>query len=169
MRRFLLAGISLVLIFSSCKKKQQEVTPASTITATIDGTPMDFSASVSGGKGTTAAVTTIHVLGASNSGLTPTTIAVAISSADANALQLGTYTYSTANLHPTVFPIITYSNPADNGPYTTDAYGVQVTTVTITALSSTNVQGTFSGTLTRPTTDATTKTITDGKFNVYFQ
>jgi hypothetical protein len=54
--------------------------------------------------------------------------------------------------------------------YESDVTGTYASSIVITTLTKTNVQGTFTGTLTLITgSGATTKAITDGKFNVNFK
>ncbi|HZX58789.1 MAG TPA: hypothetical protein VFE54_08690 [Mucilaginibacter sp.] len=170
MKNLLLFSVCLLLIFTSCKKKA-EVIPVNTITATVDGTLLTFNANVTGGKGYAEGITTIHVSGFTTADNTAAIIGISISSTDANALQKGTYTFSSTNTHPTVYPYLVYNTPVDNAsqqPFTTDATGVQITTITITSVSSTNIQGTFSGVLLHAFA-SDTKTVANGKFNVNIQ
>jgi hypothetical protein len=168
MKKALILSAFILFIFTSCKKKT-DVIPLNTITATVNGIALTFNANVTGGKGSAEGITTIHVTGYTTTDNTAAVIGISISSTDANALQTGTYTFTSTNVHPTVYPYLVYNTPNDNTsqqPFNTDPTGIQPTTITITSISSTNVQGTFSGILVHPTVDGTSRTATNGKFNV---
>ncbi len=166
MKKLLILSACVLFIFTSCKKKT-DVVPVNTIIAIVNGATLNFNANVTGS--TSISGTMLHISGATTSDNTAAIIGISITSQDASAITKGTYTFNSANTHPTVYTYVVY-NTLDNNPsqqpFNTDPTGVQSTTITITSISSTNVQGTFSGTLVRPTVDGAIRTVTNGKFNV---
>jgi hypothetical protein len=176
--KILMAGSLLLLtVVSSCSKKndpdpnnQQQVASA-TITATINGVSTTFN---------DAAATKTTV---TSNNLSLTTIAVAGKSSSGSLLSLGfgsptitagtTYTYDQATAD-TQAAIILYLPVSSNSNDIYANYLGQstntVTSVTVTAISATTIQGTFKGTLSHFNGDGVkiddkTITVTDGKFN----
>ena len=71
----------------------------------------------------------------------------------------------------TTVPIISYASSETTDVFTTDFKFTNpaiatTTTVIITSISSTNVQGTFSGVLVSNNSSSVVQTVTNGKFNV---
>jgi hypothetical protein len=98
-------------------------------------------------------------------------IVVSLNLPNANAIIKGTYPIASSNNNPPVRVEVSYGyyDPSSNGlfqPYITDHSGAHPSKITITSISSTNVQGTFSGTLIYSNCGTSTKTVTNGKFNV---
>ncbi|MDB4904273.1 MAG: hypothetical protein JWQ63_3554 [Mucilaginibacter sp.] len=176
MKKYILLFTCVLFIFTSCKKKADIIpVPINTISATVDGANMNFNINVSahiganaGGPGTNA---TLYISGLTSGTVPSGSMSINVSSQSLNSIIKGTYTIASANNNPPVFAFLTYGyyDPASSGPdqpYFTDSKGIQPTTITITSISSTNVQGTFSGTLVYSQGGTGTKTITNGKFNV---
>ncbi len=168
MTKFAAQGIMLAFIlFASCKKSSNSSTTASgTITATVDGTPMTFNNVLIAKDTAYLGAYLLTFSGATSLTSSPTELSITVDGVD--TVTTGTYTIgpsgSTANL-----PAISFSQ-GTTLVYGTDASGADSTAVVITALTKTNVQGTFSGTLSLTVgTGAATKVITDGKFNVNFK
>jgi hypothetical protein len=157
---------SLILIacifiaLASCKKNAN-VTPANTISATINGVNENFNINTFAQLGSNFKVNSnLYIFGNNGSAvgadqliislITNQTLAPGSLTSGSNAVGLVSITYQDG-----AFSI---NNPA----YITDLSGNQ-TTVIITSLTNNSVQGTFSGVL---TTGNTTKTVTNGKFNL---
>ncbi|MGZ3750577.1 MAG: hypothetical protein ACXVB0_11615 [Mucilaginibacter sp.] len=174
MKKILILLVFILFIFASCKKKN-DVIPVNTITATIDGVNVNFNVNVLGRLVSTpqgAALSKTIVVQGSNAAQAPGKgIAVSLTSLDQNAIAKGTYTLASSKNNTPVWIQVIYENydPFSDGPdqpYFSDSSGIQPTTITITSISSTNVQGTFSGTLVYSQGGTDTKTVTNGKFNV---
>ena len=174
MKFYLLLSACLALILSSCKKKSDVVGPTNMITATVNGVNVNFNSDAS------AQIVTNEIGGYPNlldiNGATSThgnkaLITVTVSSK--NAITSGSFPASGTNKPGAGFFSITYEQTVDStsqlaNPYITDNSGLYPTTVTITSISSTNVQGTFTGTLVYYTTGTQNKPVpvTNGKFNL---
>ncbi|MBS1524774.1 MAG: hypothetical protein JST19_03935 [Bacteroidetes bacterium] len=90
-----------------------------------------------------------------------------------NSIKVGTYNISSISNQAPVFIELIYGSgdPSINPslqPWISDSNGVQPATITITSVSSTNIQGTFSGSLPHYFGNDT-KTVANGKFNVNTQ
>lgn len=148
-----------VVFFSSCKKeKKTDPFLKGTVTADVDGVATDFSSFA------------IAVTGSSNGN---DFTAVQGDAKDGSSIGLTVYgaiiagkTYTPENQEIGTRPILTYSTGDDD--FLTDFNNPSVT-ITITGVSSSSIQGTFSGSVTDITPGANqgkTKVITSGKFNV---
>ncbi len=148
--------------------------PVNTISATIDGVDMDFKTNVHATLYTDHQIdftTSLNIQGSTATVAPAGGIGITVSSTNPGSITKGTYTIANAKNTPPVWVQLNYGyyDPASNGPdqpYITDPNGIQPTTITITSINSTNVQGTFSGTLTYPQNNASTKTVSNGRFNV---
>ncbi|WP_426669642.1 hypothetical protein ACPPVU_00065 [Mucilaginibacter sp. McL0603] len=168
---FLAAGVLFVLY--SCKKSTPAVTPLTNgISATINGVNETFNfaafaESTQDGLGSGYEIIFLAAKDPSNS----SGIKVIVNFP--NQPTIGTYSFDPTNVN-NLGPEINYFN-SDGPDNRLNAYGTSdgpyTGTVTITSLSSTNVQGTFSGTLHEQDQSSAvhTVTITNGKFNVKFQ
>lgn len=171
MKKILILSVCILFIFISCKKRT-DVVPVNTITAVVNGATLNFNVNVTGGtvlEALGANNTTLNINGLTASDNTAAIIGISVTPQDGSRPAKGTYTFNSTNAHPTVYPYIVY-NSLDNNPsqqpFYTDPTGKQSTTVTITSISSTNVQGTFSGILVHSNGDGTIRTVANGKFNV---
>lgn len=171
MKRKLKYLFCLFFALASCKKKN-EVTPipANTITVAINGVNSSFNINASGSFGGAPGTSTLNITGQSSASYPGKTINVSLTSTDFNAIAIGTFIINTANNRPNVLPSVLTTEESDpnsnSGVFNTDLSGKNITTIAITAISSTNVQGTFSGTLVSYLDGAITETVTNGKFNV---
>jgi len=157
----LLTMLSGAVIMSSCKKDKSTPTPF--ITATIDGSAVNFNthAVAIKGSGETAGVTVIQ-----GEGPNGTTFSISL----LTALTAGK-TFVSGGDDVNNAPLLQYST-SDDDFFNDDDDASNVITVTITSVSSTSVQGTFKGKI----MDAIevgngtpkTKLISNGKFNVTF-
>jgi hypothetical protein len=155
----LFASILAIVSFSSCKKDKKTPAPASgSMSATIDGTVIDF------GKSTV-------VLTGSTNGADFT--AIQGNAADGSSMSLTIYgtltagtTYTTQDPDPANEPQLLYVKGNDNYMNETNNPSVSIK---ITSVSTSSIQGTFLGSITDITTGAnqgTVKVITEGKFDV---
>jgi hypothetical protein len=164
MKKYLLFAICLILALSSCKKGSN--IPANTISATVDGVNESFNTGPVALLGSSVQLnSSLSISGSNGSGTNSDRIAITIESN--STITKGTYTNGGTNnsgLTSIVYNKAPFSLTNPN-IYTTDVNGNYPTTVTITSISSTSIQGTFSGTLLF-SNGTTTKTITDGKFNL---
>jgi hypothetical protein len=171
MKKFLLIAVSLLFIVTSCKKKSEDnPIPVNTISATVDGVNISLSTNISAKFSTNqigALSYTLNIQGA-----TPNkAFGISLTSPDKNAITKGTYTLASSKNSTPIWVYVAYEDYELNTnipdqPYITDPNGIQPTTITITSISSTNVQGTFSGTLVYSQGSSGTKNVTNGKFNI---
>ncbi|WP_426671551.1 hypothetical protein ACPPVU_09960 [Mucilaginibacter sp. McL0603] len=165
MKKLLLFTICVTLAFSSCKKSSSDI-PVNTISATIDGVDESFNTNPIAELGTAISLNSnLIISGGNGSGTGSDSMAITIESN--NTLAKGSYTNASTN-NSSYVSVLYNKGPfslAHPSYYTTDVNGAYPTTVTITSMSSTNIQGTFSGKLLF--TDGTTvKNVTNGKFNL---
>ncbi len=159
----LLVAVCIVLALASCQKSATNKS-VNTISATIDGMNESFGASVAT-QMSNAAQASYSVSIAASTGTGTNADALSIFVSSNNKIVTGTYTNipdSSGN-----FLQIVYLKGAIGTPvtYNTDYAGTKPSSLTITAISSTSVQGTFSGQLILTNGDSA-KTVTDGKFNL---
>ena len=173
MKFFLPLAICLLFVFSSCGKKADVIAPANTnnISATVDGANVSFNAEAAARVVTNepgAYPYLLDITGATSTAGNNAIIVITVSSE--NPITTGTYISSDTNPGPVSFSGLTYQQDVAGSqianPYITDNSGHYPTTVTITSISSTNVQGTFSGTLVYSIGGSQTETVTNGKFNM---
>lgn len=165
-----LAAQTLLLAFvlvASCKKSNHSSTPAGgTITATVDGTPMTFNNILIAKDTSYLGAYAITMSGISS--LTASAPELSLTVDGPAAVTTGTYSINSSGM-TTDLPGLGFSQ-GTTLVYESDVSGTYSTSVVITTLTKTNVQGTFTGTLTLQLgSGAATKTITDGKFNVNFK
>jgi len=171
MKKLLLFSACIMLAFASCKKSdptKSNTTAVGTISATIGGVNETFTTSVVAESVDTPSYT-IAISGFRGTGATQEGIQIGISSY--KPITTGTYTISSALSNDVVYtPFVGYyknTSVSSLVTFGTDFSAVHITTIIITSLSSTNVQGTFSGVLINEDgTSTDTQTITDGKFDV---
>jgi len=168
MKKPLLFIIVLFLFLASCKKNAS-VGPVNTLSATINGVDESFNTNLYAQNGT--GVTTNSDLAVFGTTGTASNAEVLSITVNTNAtIATGTYTNSASS--NSGFISILYSKGPVNlftpNEYVSDVNGTYLTTVKVTSISNTNVQGTFSAQLLY--TDGKTKMmVTNGKFNVNFK
>lgn len=152
----LLVFTSILIIagFSSCKKDKKVSPPSGSMTASIDGKSISFSTHTMVVTGSVNDVNFTAIQGNASDG---STMSVTVN----GTLTAGT-TYTSSDPDPGNEPVLLYGLGNDN--YMNGINNPSVN-VTITAVSSSSIQGTFSGTVT-DMTSGTDKVITAGKFNV---
>ena len=168
MKKTLLFAICIFLFFASCKKKSSDTAPSNSITATIDGVSESFNTNITvhfgagiqgiqSGSGLIIEGTNGNADGADD-------LSITINSS--STVVKGNYTNSgNSGGFPSIFYRKGAFSVSDPVFYITDVNAVNPSAVTITSISNTNIQGTFSGKLIF-TDGKTIKTVTDGKFNV---
>ena len=147
-----------VLTLNSCKKK--DVTPAVSITATVDGTATNFNVNAAALQGTVSGVTITNIQGTTSGGAT-------LSMALSGTVTAGK-TYSDAATNSNDMPLFVYApSPTSTDDYLNDdADASNLPSVTITSVTSTTIDGTFKGLIQNSTG---TKSIANGKFHVNIQ
>jgi hypothetical protein len=165
MKKTLLLVFFIAISFTSCKKSSQ-VAPANTLSATFDGTNESFNTNLFGQNGSGVTLnSSLSILGANGSASGSDVLSITLTTN--NTITTGTYTNAPnsndgfVSILYTVGPF-SLTNPDE---YTSDVNGNYLTTVKITSISSTNIQGTFTAQLLY-SDGKTVKNVTDGKFNV---
>ena len=155
-----------MLAFASCKKNdpaKSNTTAVGTISATIGGVNETFTTSVIAESADTPAYN-IAISGFRGTDVNRVGIQIGISSY--KPITTGTYAISSAVSNDVVYtPFVGYyknTSVSSIAIFGTD----NITTITITSVSNTNVQGTFSGVLLNEDGSTDTQTIANGKFNV---
>jgi hypothetical protein len=166
----LVAGIllSAIVILSSCKKSNSNSSTSGggTITATIDGVQTTFNNILI--TKDTAYLGAYILTFAGATSLTSSSPELSLTVDGTSPITTGTYSLGSSG-NTADLPGISYAQ-GSSLVYGNDITGVYSSSIVITSLSKTNVQGTFSGTLTLTLgSGANTKTVTDGKFNVNFK
>lgn len=146
-------AVALVSL-SSCKKDSGDVAASSTITANIDGTATTFSKFAVAVKGEQDNLQFTSIQGTDDKGFTITLTVY-------GALQAGKTYLSTDD--SSEHSLLGYGDDNSNDIYFSD--DVDVTTVTLTKVSNSSLEGTFSGKVST-FTSGKSKVITNGKFNV---
>ena len=168
MRKYLFCSVCIILTLTSCSKKgSSPVVNSNTISATIDGVDESFN--------TIAVAKNISVsqgyslFFAGTNGTSSTADAFSITVDGLQPITTGTFDLS-GGASGNYFPGMAYTQPGSI-IYEQDLSGANPTIVTITTLTATNVQGSFSGKLVLYSGSGVpaTKTITNGKFNVSFR
>jgi hypothetical protein len=161
MKKILLISACLVLVFSACKKDSSKTitTTKTGITATIDGSDVDFSTGATAQAITSSGEYSIQIIGSTGSGSSAKGISVSIYSD--KPIVKGTYLAS--DTLSSSYVIYVENAPSSN-PLSFIATSAEA--VTITSISSTNIQGTFYSGLLWDKDGITPRTLTNGKFNV---
>ena len=159
--------LALVLL-ASCKKSSHSSTPAGgTITATVDGTPMTFN-NILVAKDTAYLGAYLLTCSGASSLSSASSPELSLTIDGTSPIATGTYSID-ASGNTTDLPAMSFSQ-GTSVVYSTDLSGANSSSIVITSLTKTNVQGTFTGTLTLTIgSGAATKAITDGKFDVNFK
>jgi hypothetical protein len=149
-----------VILFSSCSKDKVEATVQGTITANVNGTPTKFNTNA---VATSATVSGNQLTSINGKAADGTSIAILLG----GSVTAGK-TYSSNAPNDNDKPVIEYSTASDD--YVNDDSSVSnVSTVSISTISSNAVSGTFSGKLTTiviGNSAIKTAVITDGKFSL---
>ena len=169
MKKLFILPVFALFVFASCKKSSSSPSSGTgSISATIDGKAETFNTDALAINSSSNGVYEIAIAG--YQGAVGTSDQMGLAIAGTSAITAGsTYTFGTAA--PDELSI-GYLQSSGTIEYADDINSnTNVATVTKTSLTSTNIQGTFSGMLMlySGTSSATTKTVTNGKFNVNFK
>jgi hypothetical protein len=147
-----------LLLLGGCKKS---ASAGAAITTTINGVAETFNTSAFAEISNNAWASTLIIGGYQNNTAQPDILSIQVSGQ--GYITTGTYTFSKANFNNPQPSILYYQN---RNAYTQDTSSAN--TITITALTSTNVQGTFSGALLLDSGSASPvkKIAISGSFNV---
>ena len=161
MKKTLLTVICISLFLFSCDRKS-EVKKPSGISVTIDGVDKSYNvfpyANLYDGE---AKGSNIILTAASNKESIGDSFQLEIK---ANSpLTKGTYYNDGSNMYLAIIYFVPNFNIFGPKAYVTDLGGTHKSTITITSISKTNIQGTFSAQLMRD--DNTTMNVDNGKFN----
>lgn len=159
-------AIGIALIWLSCKNGTEVVDLNSPIVATINQVTENFNTVDSSGYRNTSTYYSAFI--SARNGTMATADKMELDIYSPNPIAVGTYML-TKDYNPPFGILIIYkvngsSNFADD--YVVDYTGNHPASITISSLSSTNIQGSFSGTLVAANNSGATKTITNGKFNI---
>ena len=161
MKKALILFSCILFVFASCKKNNN-ITPSNTISADIDGVNETFNSNTYAqlGNGVTQK-SSLSIFGAN--GANTDADQMSITMVTNNTIITSSYVSGSDNIG--LVSIEYNKGPfslTNSNTYATDVNG-SPSTVVITSLTSTNVQGTFSG---RLVDGSATKTVTNGKFNL---
>ena len=165
MKKILLIIVFLFAFLASCKKSSL-VAPVNTFSATIDGVDESFNTNIFAQNGTSTVLNSdLEVLGANGAASSADVLTINLDTN--NTLTTGTYTNAPNNGGNLVSIVYTKGqfSLANPNTYKSDINGTYLTTVKITSINASNVQGTFTAQLVY-TDGKTLKSITNGKFNV---
>jgi len=169
MKKVLASLVCISFFFLSCKKSASSVSSNGSLSATINGVNQSFNNILLAKNTAMSGQYSLYFSGTNGTSATADELSITVDAYQ--AITPGTYTLGGSSLGTTL-PDIGYDQAYAQGGvanlYTSDITGTYTTTVTITAISSTSVQGTFSGTVVSSSGN-TTKTITNGKFNITFK
>lgn len=168
MKKLLLLSACVMLAFSACKKDSAKVTATNTLSVTIGGVNETFTSNVTAQSIIDTPGYTIGIAGFRGSGANLEGVQLEVNSD--SPVTTGTYTINASTAqNATRFPLLAYykfMGSTNQLTYGTDLSGANSSTITITSISSTNVQGTFSGVLIDENGGSTTEAMASGKFNV---
>jgi hypothetical protein len=162
MKKALIFITCVLLGFTSCQKSEN-IVPTNTITATIDGVNESFNIKPTAYLTNSLKVNADLAIFGTNSTVTNADY-VSITLTLNQTVTPGTYMSGNSTAGVQILYNQGSTNPLNLDYYDTPLTGSQ-STIVITALSNTAVQGTFSGILTNAS-DGTTKTVTNGKFSL---
>lgn len=153
-----LLPVCLLLVVCSCKKSSTKpANVAGTLTVTIGGKAQTFNVGAVAHLDNTGGFNTLGIIGVQST-TTANSLVITVSSTG----PITAKSYTDANSESQ----LSYTTAA-GAIYQDDGTSGTSSTVTIKSISSTNVQGTFSGTLMLITgTGAATQTFTNGSFNL---
>lgn len=166
MKRNLWAVSLLALVFFSCKKDGSGTTSGSgTITCTLDGVNVSFNVNAKAMRMNAGAEQSVQITGMQASG-NSNQIAMVVTGS--SAITAGTYSENDQNGNVAG---INYIEAGNTYPYVSYNSTTNPATITITAISSTSVQGSFKGDVYLMSSNGVTSTkkvVTNGQFKVNF-
>jgi hypothetical protein len=165
MKKPLLIAICILTLFVSCKKSSSEA-PTDTISANIDGVSESFNTAAYAHLSTGVQLNSNLVITGGYDGAGGSDIMSFTITSD-HTITKGTYV-NTSSSNGSYVSIAYTKGPlslANPTIYASVVDGTPPSSITITSISSTNIQGTFSGQLVLSGGSAA-KSVTGGKFNV---
>jgi len=173
MKFSLMLPIAFLLIGSSCGKKADVVVPANanTVAATVNGANLNFStgAFAEFETLTTGAYTANLLVINGETGTDGNQATIGLTVAFYGSVASGTYVSSDTTPPVSNSQLIYAKDTASSqitDPFITDNSGHYLTTVVITSITSTHVQGTFNGTLINSLGSSGTEAVTNGTFDL---
>ena len=156
--RLLLLPICVLLVFASCKKKSATPATTSTITVTIGGTAQTFNTGASAHVDNTNGFNSLSIIGIQSASSSNSII---LTVTNTTPVVAGSYTGTSSQVD------MSYSQ-ASGAVYQFDgSNNASAATVVISSITSTNVKGTFSGTLELITgSGAVSQVLTNGAFDL---
>jgi len=166
MRKIFIVPLVLLLAITSCKKDNTTTSVTATITADIDGVTTTFNTDAIAIKTNLSGTYAIAIAGYQGTALTSSQISIGIGGTD--AVTTGAYD-DVPSAAPDEVSLV-YTQQPGSGVYGAIGSGSDTAKVTITSISSTQIQGTFSGgvVLTSGSTSPSSHIITNGRFTVTF-
>lgn len=169
MKSTLIGLILITTLITSCSKSKHSNNNSSTsvnISVNIDGNPVTFDTLASAIVDNQAGAYVLNITGYQSTAGSSNSISISILNTT-QAIGIGEYTDSTSNAAYTLTFTYTQQPTTANVIYGSGTIPY-FTTVTVTSINSTSIQGTFSGTETiiSGAGSPATHTFTDGKFNL---
>ena|SRR5579872_5458843 len=151
--------ICVLFVVSSCKKSSKSISTTGTITVNIDGAAQTFNVGAAAHIDNTGGFYSLSLIGVQSATAANSLIVDVTSS---SPIVAGTYTGTNSQAD------MSYTQVSGSAVYQFDgSNNASNATITVKSISSTNVQGTFSGTLELITgTGAASKVLTSGTFNL---
>jgi len=156
--KLLLLSFGVLLALSSCKKSSSTPSTTGTITVTIDGSTQTFNFGAAAHVDNTSGFNSLSIIGV-QSATSSNSLIIGVNST--TPIAAGTYTGASSQTDMSYTQSTGAIYQFDGGNSASNA------TVVIKSISSTTVQGTFSGTLELINgSGAATKTLANGSFNL---
>ncbi|MFI5161042.1 MAG: hypothetical protein ACHQHN_07175 [Sphingobacteriales bacterium] len=158
--RLLLLPLCVLFVLTSCKKNSNTTgNTTGTITVNIDGTAQTFNVGATAHVDNTGGFYTLSLIGVQSASAANSII---VEVTNSSPIVAGTYTGTNSQAD------MSYTQVSGSAVYQFDgSNNASNATITIKSISSTNVQGTFSGTLEIITGAGTSsKILTNGTFNL---
>ncbi len=154
-------------VFIACNKNSSSTTAVSngTITATIDGTNVNFSTTAMAQRDSSNGLNSISIIGFVGSNSTPNEIILSVASP--SPIGVNTYFETSASDKVNIW-YTQYSGPNVYNVYQDAGSATNPATITITSITATTVSGTFQGLLVNSSSPSQTKAIANGQFAVNF-
>jgi len=162
--KFSLFLFAIIFAFSCNKNSSSPGGGTAAIKATIDGSSQTFNVGATASLVSFGSEQALSITGVQSNSNTAYLITLALMPSNGSSITPGTYTGNASSDEVE----LTYAQASTGIAYQNDpTISSSNATVVITSISSTNVKGTFSGTLVLETgSGAATKTITNGSFDL---
>ena len=161
MKNLKLLSLILCVLFvaSSCKKSSKSITTTGTITVNIDGAAQTFNVGAAAHVDNTGGFYSLSLIGVQS---TTAANSIIVEVTSSSPIVAGTYTGTNSQAD------MSYTQVSGSAIYQFDgSNNASNATIIVKSISSTSVQGTFSGTLELISgTGAASKALTNGTFNL---